>query len=108
MGQSVEKQLQEAFIKQTDEIRLPPHPKPSISTLVFPIDASEPVILCRRSMMARFLCHRVLFVQQLPLPCDVQWHVVAAIYRGLVEDIILDVKRPVVVVDGPEETSEEW
>jgi hypothetical protein len=103
MGQRVERQLQDEFIKRTNEIRLRPHPRPSISTLVYPVDGSEPMVLCRRRMMTRFLLHRVMFVQQLRLPPELHWTIIAFIYTGDVEDIILDVKRPPLVTASQEE-----
>ena len=93
MGQvkshTVDEQLQTEFIKRTAQIRLPPHPQPCIYELVWPVGGGGPMFLCRRRMMARFLAHRILFAQGLPLPGEVQWLIVAAVYRGDVEAIIL-------------------
>lgn len=89
-SQLVERQLQAAFIERTAQIRLAPHPRPCIPSLVYPCDGSEPVVLSRSNMIARFLTHRILLVQRMPVPRDVQWLIVAMVYRGDVATIIHD------------------
>jgi len=88
MGQKSDKE----FAERTALIRLWPHPKPSIPSLIYRSDG-EPMLFHTPSMVARFLTHRFLLIKQMPLPRELQWEIVYAVYWGDVLNLIHDVWR---------------
>jgi hypothetical protein len=59
---------------------------------VFPSDGSEPMVLNACRMMARFLVHRLLFLEQFPLPRELQLLIGHQVYWGQVSDVITNVR----------------